>query len=103
MAWPKKVPVLVGSDIKRGPSAPYTDCNCLDGWASKVFGKGTVEYQFITASLDLEAALYDAKHGVEPHEDFVEFNDDTRNRKSAVASIWNRVMRGLGYTVHCSR
>ncbi len=89
--WPESVPVLTAKDIHRGGYDGPNGTHCLLGHARSRFGR----FQWYGGAV--EAALIDAVHDAGGLS-VASFNDDPTNAKTAIANVWNKAMRSLGYT-----
>lgn len=93
MSWPKEVPVLKGSDFIRDAfNSIDNKKHCMMGWINAVFGI----YPNSEREKVIDEICREAKCG-----SIVSFNDDRKTPKRTLASVWNRVMKKLGYTESC--
>jgi hypothetical protein len=89
MAYPVEVPILSARDICRGSEDGPRGTHCLIGWSKTVFG----------CDNDEEYVCKRTIREVIGRNSIALFNDDPSNTKQRIATVWNLVMRDLGYVV----
>ena len=77
------VPKLTAKDICRGKSNGPNETHCLGGWAEFVFKNNSLVRSMVLNKLDKLTG------------DYVDFNDNTNNKKRDIANLWNRCMKEL--------
>lgn len=92
---PKSIPLLKPRQFCRHSLDGPGRTHCLVGWRVKLFG-GTFAYRVATA---LEDEVYSRR----PNWGVSNFNDDSRNSRRTLASVWRRAMERLGYVVRGNR